>query len=88
MSYTKPTVNERLKMLVNTLEQVLKDTIANEMLTRERVDKVERRLDLIEYNGVKYCVECGTAMLKIKSQDGDVKQVCTECFRPTEEVPS
>ena len=86
MSYTKPTVNERLKMLVVQLEQVLKDTIANEMVTRGRVDLVERRLDLIEEHGEKYCVECGNAMLKITQQDGTAKHVCTDCFRPTEEV--
>lgn len=41
MSYTKPTVNERLKMLVVNQQRALEGTINNEMLTRQRVELLE-----------------------------------------------
>ena len=44
MSYTKPTMNERLKMLVVNQQRALEGTINNEMITRQRVELLEHEV--------------------------------------------
>ena len=54
MSYTKPTVNERLKMLVVNQQRALEGTINNEMLTRQRVELLEHEVSrLLEKCGLE-----------------------------------